>query len=184
MLQLETTKEQLEKLVTIFSKYSGDRPKPNRNLDQFWATEETVLRRAVLLGSMPGISQKHLLFLGNDDLTSVAFALFFRAERVTVVDIDSRLLRFIEMVAEKEGLPIKTFEHDLRSPLPKPEFKRYDVVFFDPPYTPEAVNTWLVWTMEATLGGGVIGHEKSRSSSPINIILCVMVIRTERLRGV
>ncbi len=154
MLQFEATKEQCEKLVSFFSRYSESRPKPERNFDQFWATEETVLRRAVLLGSIPGISQRQLLFLGDDDLTSVAFTLLFKAERVTVVDIDSRLLQFLEMVARKEELPIETFEHDLRNPLPKPKFKRYDVVFFDPPYTPEALNVWLVRAMEATFEGG------------------------------
>jgi len=115
--------------------------------------EETVLRRAILLGSIPGISQKQLLFLGDDDLTSVAFALFFKAEKVTVVDIDSRILQFLETVAQKEGLPIEIFGHDLRNPLPKSEFRLYDVAFFDPPYTPEAVNIWLARAMEATLGG-------------------------------
>ncbi len=154
MLQFEATKEQSEKLVSFFSKYSEIRPKPDRNLDQFWATEETVLRRALLLGNIPDISRKQVLFLGDDDLTSVAFTLLFRAERVTVVDIDSRLLRFLEVVVQREGLPIEIFEHDLRNPLPKPKFKRYDVSFFDPPYTQEAVNTWLVRAMEATLESG------------------------------
>lgn len=154
MLQFETTKEQLEKLVSVFSGYSGIRPKPDRNLDQFWATAETVLRRAVLVGNIPDVSQKHLLFLGDNDLTSVAFTLFFKAEKITVVDIDSRLLRFLETVAKKEGLPIEILEHDFRNPLPKPQFKLYDVAFFDPPYTPEAINIWLVRAMEATLGGG------------------------------
>lgn len=154
MLYLETTKEQLEKLVSLFSKYSESRPKPDRNLDQFYATEETVLQRAVLLGNIPNISRKQLLFLGDDDLTSMAFTLLFKAEKVTVVDIDSRLLQFLKMVAQKEGLPIEIFEHDLRNPLPKSQFKRYDVAFFDPPYTPEALNTWLVRAMEATLESG------------------------------
>lgn len=154
MIQFEATQEQRERVFNLFSKYREDRPKPNRNLDQFWATEETVLQRAVLLGNIPGISQKKLLFLGDDDLTSIAFTLLFRAERVTVVDIDSRLLQFLKIVAQEERLPIETFEHDLRNSLPKPEFKRYDVVFFDPPYTPEALNTWFIRAMEATLEGG------------------------------
>jgi len=48
------------------------------------------------------------------------------------------------MISQKENLPIKTFEHDLRNPLPKSEFKRYDISFFDPAYTPEDINTWLI----------------------------------------
>lgn len=154
MLQFGATKEQLEKLSNVFSKHENKRPKPDRNLDQFRATEDTVLRRTMLLGNISHISQKRLLFLGDNDLTSIAFALLFKAQEITVVDIDSGLLRFIAEVAEKETLPIEVFEHDLRNPLPKPKFKQYDISFFDPPFTPEAVNTWLVRAMEATLSGG------------------------------
>ncbi len=154
MIQFEATQEQHEKVFGLFSKYREDRPKPYRNFDQFFATEETVLRRAVLLGSIPDISQRQLLFLGDSDLVSLAFCLLFKAGRVTVVDIDNRILRFIETVSQKEGLPIETFEHDLRNPLPKSEFKRYDIAFFDPPYTPEALNTWLIRAIESMITGG------------------------------
>ncbi len=154
MIQFKATQEQHERTLGLFSKYREDRPKPDRNLDQFFATEETVLRRAVLLGNMPDISQKQLLFLGDDDLTSVIFSLLFKAKRVTVVDIDNRILQFIERISQKEGLPIETFEHDLRNPLPKSEFKRYDIAFFDPPYTPEALNTWLIRAIESTITAG------------------------------
>lgn len=155
MIRFEATQEQRERVLAFFSKYREARPKPERNLDQFFAAEETVLRRAILLGGIPDISQKQLLFLGDDDLTSVVFSLLFKAEKVTVVDIDNRILRFIEeMVSLKEGLSIETFEHDLRNPLPKSEFRRYDIAFFDPPYTPEALNTWLNRAIESTITAG------------------------------
>lgn len=154
MIQLEATQEQRERALAFFYKYREARPKPERNLDQFFATEETVLRRAILLGGIPDISQKQLLFLGDDDLTSVVLSLLFKAEKVTVVDIDNRVLRFIEMVSQKEELSIETLEHDLRNPLPKSEFRRYDIAFFDPPYTPEALNTWLNRAIESTITAG------------------------------
>jgi predicted methyltransferase len=154
MLFFEPTKEEKEKFFNVFYKYKNERPKPDRNLDQFYATEETVLKRAVLLGNLTDISQKKLLFLGDDDLASVAFALLFKAEEIMVVDIDKRILEFINMISQKENLPIKIFEYDLRNSLPKSEFKRYDIAFFDPPYTPEAVNTWLIRAIEATLTAG------------------------------
>lgn len=154
MLNFEATKKQRQKILGFFSKYKESYPKSDRNLDQFQATEETVLRRAILLGNIPEVSQKQLLFLGDDDLTSAVFTLLFRAKRVTVVDIDNRVLRFLKMIAQKEGLPIETFEHDIRNPLPKSDFKNYDISLFDPPYTPEALNAWLIRAIEATLGGG------------------------------
>jgi predicted methyltransferase len=154
MLFFEPKKEEKEKVFNVFDKYKNERPKPDRNLDQFYATEETVLKRAVLLGNLPDISHKKLLFLGDDDLTSVAFALLFKAEEIMVVDIDKRILGFINMISQKENLPIKTFEHDLGNPLPKYQFKRYDIAFFDPAYTPEAINTWLIRAIEATITAG------------------------------
>lgn len=154
MIRLEVTQKQRERVLAFFSKYREARPKSERNLDQFFATEETVLQRAILLGGMPDISQKQLLFLGDDDLTSVVFSLLFKAEKITVVDIDNRILRFIEMVSQKEGLSIETLEHDLRNPFPKSEFRRYDIAFFDPPYTPEALNNWLNRAIESTITAG------------------------------
>lgn len=62
MIQFEATQEQREKVFGFFSRYRESRPKPDRNLDQFYATEDTVLRQAVLLGTIPGIAQKKLPF--------------------------------------------------------------------------------------------------------------------------
>lgn len=144
----------LKKFLEIISKYKNLRPNPERNFDQFFCTEETAVKRANLINSLPQAESKNLLFLGDDDLVSIAFCLFFKAKKIMVVDIDKRILNFIKMIGEKENLPIETYEHDLRNPLPKNEFKNYDIVFFDPPYTPEAVNTFLLRAMEASLGSG------------------------------
>jgi predicted methyltransferase len=56
MLFFEPTKEEQEKFFNVFNKYKSERPKPDRNLDQFYTTEKTVLKRAVLLGNLPDIS--------------------------------------------------------------------------------------------------------------------------------
>jgi predicted methyltransferase len=184
MLFFEPTREEREKFFNVFNKYKNERPKPDRNLDQFYATEETVLKRAILLGNLPDISQKKLLFLGDDDLTSVAFALLFKAEEIMVVDIDKRILELINMISQKENLQIKTFEHDLKNPLPKSEFKRYDIAFFDPPYTPYAINTWLIRAIEATLTAGPdYKKKKPEVLSRKNYIMCYGYTDRETERG-
>ena len=154
MLQYTIQKDHFQRLGNLLSRYNIQRPKPERNLDQFWVTEETILRRAVVLGNIQNITQKSLLFLGDSDLTSIAFNLFYQAGKTTVVDIDSRLLLFLQNIAKDEGFSIDFLEHDLRKPLDKKRFSNYDIVFFDPPYTPQAVNIWLVRAMEASLDKG------------------------------
>lgn len=161
MLQVKIQKYQNKKLVALLSQYHDRRPKPDRNLDQFWATEETILRRAKILGNIENIDKKSLLFLGDNDLTSIAFSLLYQADKVAVVDIDSRLLLFLKDISKSEGFSIDIFEHNLRSPLDKKKFKNYDIVFFDPPYTPQAINTWLIRAMEATISGGRNKRRKS-----------------------
>lgn len=170
--QLQADKNRLDKTIALFNQYCQKRPGSNRNLDQFWATEETVLRRTEILGSIKDIGNKRLLFLGDDDLTSFVFATFYRAATITVVDIDKRLIDFLTDVARKEGLSIEFIEHDLRNPLPKKKFNNYDVVFFDPPYTPSAVQVWLARAAEATLGSGTNKKRKEtdRLSSKIYLM--------------
>jgi predicted methyltransferase len=184
MLFFEPTREEREKFFNVFNKYKNKRPKPDRNLDQFYATEETILKRAILLGNLSDISQKKLIFLGDDDLTSVAFALLFKAEEIMVVDIDKRILKLINMISQKEKLQIKTFEHDLKNPLPKSEFKRYDIAFFDPPYTPYAINTWLIRAIEATLTAGPdYKKKKPEVLSRKKYIMCYGYTDRETERG-
>jgi len=154
MMRFEFQEQQFDKVKALFSRHSNKRPKPNRNLDQFWATEETVLRRAIVLGNIKNISHKQILFLGDSDLTSVVFSLFYRVKKITVIDIDSHILSFLAEISKTEGFSIEFCEHDLRKPLDKTKFRNYDIVFFDPPYTSQAINIWLIRAMEASLGTG------------------------------
>jgi predicted methyltransferase len=48
MLKFETDKEKLEKLKNFLEKYKNLRPKPKREYDQFFATEETLIRRVLM----------------------------------------------------------------------------------------------------------------------------------------
>ena len=184
MLNSTYSEEQLDQTLSLFAKYDKDRPKPDRNLDQFRATEKTVLRRATVLGGIDGISEKKLLFLGDNDLTSLVFSTFHRAGEVTVVDIDNRLLDFMGDVAENEGLHIELIEHDLRLPLEKATFNDYDVVFLDPPYTPQAANAWLARAIESTLGSG--SNKKRKKSDTLtskSYLLCYGYTNRSSERG-
>ena len=117
------------------------RPKPELNLDQFYATFKTIEKRVEYLKSLPDFKRRPLLFLGDDDLTSLAISYYFPEKEIVVVDIDERILKFIEKVAKEFSGRIKLYRHDLRNPLPKVDFKNFEIVFFDPPYTPLAFKT-------------------------------------------
>jgi predicted methyltransferase len=119
------------------------RPKPLSRLDQAFALPETSMRRALLMLSEGDLEGRNILLLGDDDLTSIALGLFRLAGKITVFDVDSRLLGLIEGASNSEDLGIECVHHDLRNPLPGSHRSYYDVVFTDPPYTLPALNLFL-----------------------------------------
>jgi N4-bis(aminopropyl)spermidine synthase len=153
MLKFEAKQEKLQKLKEFLEKYKNLRPEPKREYDQFFATEETLISRVAILENFMD-RNKEILFLGDDDLTSLALAIFHSDVKLFVVDIDKDILNFINFITEKEKFNIETYYHDLRNPLPKDKFKKFNLIFTDPPYTPSALELWLTRCLEASLGSG------------------------------
>jgi len=138
-------RQTVELLKTISSK----RPLPERRYDQFTATIETTARRASLLQFFGDVEGKRLLFLGDDDFTSVVVANLGGARSVAVVDIDSRILSEIEAVSGSHNLGIKTVHYDARKKLPTELRNKFDVVFTDPPYTTEGIELFTSRAIES-----------------------------------
>ena len=116
------------------------RPKVDVKLDQSHATPETVLRRAVYLYEHDALEGRNLLVLGDDDLTSVAVGLLAQhleivLGQVVVLECDGRLVDFLSVVSEREGLSINVIARDLREDIPSDLCGKMDVFFTDPPYT-------------------------------------------------
>lgn len=120
-----------------------ERLSPLREYDQFTATPETVLKRASMLDHLSDINHKKLLFLGDDDFTSIATAMTGKPSEIVVLDIDDRILERIKTLSSKHSLNIKTIKHDLKKALPKELLNKFDIVFTDPPYTPDGIRLFI-----------------------------------------
>ena len=125
------------------------RPPAMPQLDQAHATPETSLRRVLYMQEEGDLGGREILLLGDDDLTSVAAGLLKVARRITVVDVDERLLKVIDEISGENGLGIETVCHDLRNPLPEGLRGAFDIVSTDPPYTVPGVELFLSRGIEA-----------------------------------
>ncbi|HJL28781.1 MAG TPA: bis-aminopropyl spermidine synthase family protein, partial [Polyangiaceae bacterium LLY-WYZ-15_(1-7)] len=128
------------------------RPAVKRELDQVFATPETVARRARRLVAT-GEAQRGVLFLGDDDLTSLALRLLLEAagledRRVRVLELDEELVAFLR----ERG--VEATRHDLREPIPKDLDGRFGCVFTDPPYAPEGFGLFLSRAVPALKNDG------------------------------
>ncbi|GIW61743.1 MAG: hypothetical protein KatS3mg089_0595 [Patescibacteria group bacterium] len=149
LLRTLTTSEVYEQSVTLLSRYKDRRTVPKRSLDQLTATIETIGRRVALLDFFGDVKDKQILFLGDDDFTSVATANLKSAQDITVVDIDERILDNIGAISDKLNLRIKRVKHDLREPIPAELKGKFDTVFTDPPYTPEGIQLFVSRALDA-----------------------------------
>ncbi|UCD00728.1 MAG: adenosylmethionine decarboxylase [Promethearchaeota archaeon] len=121
-----------------------NRPAPKFSLDQSHADFPTIIKKTLYLLKKGDIEGRKIIFLGDDDLISLAVGLTQLGKEITVLDIDNRVLNFLSESVER--LSIKNFNilsHDLREPCPEKIVNKYDVVMVDPPYTNEALRLFL-----------------------------------------
>lgn len=115
-------------------------PPPLQSFDQVQATTETLARRATWMRQTFSLRNANILFLGDHDLTCLSLCLSDRSIKATVVDVDDRVLEYIATIAEARQLSIDCIHSDLRFTFPLNLVRWADIVFTDPPYTPEGIS--------------------------------------------
>jgi predicted methyltransferase len=130
-------------------------------IDQSHCTVETKLRRAVTMLAGGAVVGNRILFLGDDDLGSIAVArvaarlgVASSIEEIAVVDVDQRLLSFLSDCLAEVPFRVTFVHHDLRRALPDTLATRFDTVFTDPPFTVDGAELFLSRAVEATAPGG------------------------------
>jgi hypothetical protein len=116
-------------------------PPPIASLDHVQATPKTVRRRALWLAENYDLDRAKLVFLGDHDLTSLAVRAIHPQARMTVVDLDERILEYVDRLSARS---ITTLHADLRFGLPHGITGSADLVFSDPPYTPEGMGLFAL----------------------------------------
>lgn len=132
-----------ELIEKLWLKDSNLRPLAKRNFDQFYATAGTVVKRALKMAEKGDLWQREIVFLGDDDLTSISVALTKQAKRIVVFEIDKRINDLIKNISKQERLNIEVIKYDLRKSLPKKYLNSFDAVFTDPPYTFSGISVFL-----------------------------------------
>ncbi|HDN79572.1 MAG: putative methyltransferase [Chloroflexi bacterium] len=148
----------LEKVEKRFKEIAKNRPEAIQDYDQGYILEDVTLLRVALMWQKGDLQGRELLVLGDDDLVSIAAGLTGVAARVTVLDIDDRLLEFIQDVSEQEKLGIEVIKHDLRYPLPENLQRAFDTFITDPTESLRGLKAFLGRSLSALKGPGSAGY--------------------------
>ncbi len=150
--------EKLKDLLERFKKIVKDRPEPIIQYDQGYVTEESTISRIALMADRGDIQGKDLIILGDDDLVSIAASLSTFPKRVVVLEVDQRLIDFINSVARSEGFEIETYHHDLKNKLPENLVSNFDTFLTDPPETIAGLEVFIGRGLTALKGAGSAGY--------------------------
>lgn len=141
-----------------FKSILRNRPAPADEFDQKFITPEGVMLRVAFMAERGDLAGGRLFVVGDDDLLSVAAALTGAPRKVVVVDIDKRVVEFINTVGDELGLGVEAHTYDVRDPLPPRFQKRFDVFITDPTETVPALKLFLSRAAAALRGRGSAGY--------------------------
>ena len=115
----------------------NNKPLPTFFFDQRPITLSTTIKRINHLLTNNDVYKKNIVFLGDDDLDGLALALTRVDCNITVLDIDERLINYINEVAKLEKLNINAYVYNALDKVPNNLKHTFDVLFTDP--TPEEI---------------------------------------------
>jgi hypothetical protein len=121
----------------VIARLLAQAPAPKERLDHVRVTPATALRRATWLNETYELSR--LLCVGDHDLTALAACLVNPALIAHVADIDEDLLAYVDGRARVLDLNVRCSFADFRFGVPRDILGWADLVFTDPPYTPEGI---------------------------------------------
>ncbi len=129
-----------ERYIEFFKpviEYLNLRPHPEYKYDQSLSTPETVIKRALLMLRNGDVEGKKIVILGDDDGVSLVLGYLQCAKKIFVVDIDSRVLEYINSFTQKNNLSdvLNTQLWDIRTSFPKKWWHCFNTFEMDPPYT-------------------------------------------------
>jgi len=145
-------------LLKMFKEVTEGRPEPLLEFDQGYLTPESTIARVAFADRKGDLRGKKVIVLGDDDLLSLALGLSGLPEQITVLEIDERLVRFIEKASKEKGLKVEVRRHDLRHPLPSDLLAQFDTFFTDPVETLQGLEVFLGRGIASLKGVGCAGY--------------------------
>ena len=147
-----------KEILSEFRKIFKNRPRETTEFDQGVVPEENSIRRLEFVYERGDLEGKEIFFLGDDDLTSVVFALSKMPKRVVVVDIDTRIIDYINKVSKDLNLNLEAYPYNATEKLDKQFVGAFDTFLTDPVETVKGTVLFLSRCLTALKGKGSAGY--------------------------
>jgi predicted methyltransferase len=182
--------EEFKNALSTFKEIFKGRPQETAEFDQGVVPPENSIRRAEFVYMRGDLENKNILFLGDDDLTSIAMMLTGLPEKIHVIEVDERIVNYINKVAEEYNLNVTAELYNAVDPVPDSLKGKFDVFLTDPVETVAGMRLFFSRCIETLRGKGDSGyfgvsHYESSLKKWFNIekdLLAMNLVITDILR--
>ncbi|MFW9853124.1 MAG: bis-aminopropyl spermidine synthase family protein, partial [Candidatus Thorarchaeota archaeon] len=132
-----------QKISDAYSRLKNYRGEPNQELDQYYITEKTSLKKALLVNPEE-YNGKRIILLGDMDLIALSIGLMSKPKDLAVLDIDKRVPEIVfKMKFDHKIRTIRYINHDIRIRMINVLKNQFDYIFIEPPMTKEGLELGL-----------------------------------------
>lgn len=132
--------ETISNTYNILKSYRGE---PNQELDQYYITEKTTFKRALLVNP-DDYNGKRVILLGDMDLVALCIGIISKPKDLAVLDIDKRVPEIVfKMKFDQKIRSIRYINHDIRIRMINVLKNQYDYIFIEPSMTKEGLELGL-----------------------------------------
>jgi len=123
---------------------------------QLHVDEKALLERARLISTFIYSKEQKIIILGDDDALSLIVGSMLPKNKIIVLEIDSRIVNWINKMANSMKLNVQAYPYDARK-TPDPNFIGIgDLFFSDPPYTANGIRLFAGRGIQLTKKNGVL----------------------------
>lgn len=146
-------------IIKEYDEIAKNRPLPTNVYDQGVIDNESAISRFLYMLSRGDLYKKKIIILGDDDLMGILFSLSGIVDEITVLEIDERLVNYINSVKKEKNLKnIEVYTYDARDPLEDIFKNKFDTFFTDPVETVEGLLIFVSRMVEALKGDRCSGY--------------------------
>ena len=149
---------EFSKVLSEYKKICKNRPDAIGDFDQGFMSEEGVARRVEFMYERGDLTNTEIFIVGDDDLLSIFAGLTELPKRIVVIDIDKRVVNFINRIAKERNLNIEAFVYDVQQEFPDSMKRSFDVFVTDPVETLPGIKLFLSRGVSTLKGMGCSGY--------------------------
>jgi len=146
--------DHFKQVLEEYRKVASQRPEAVEEFDQGFISLEGVIRRVEFIYERGDLAGSRIFVVGDDDLFSIAAALTGLPEKVIVVDVDERLINFINKISHEKGLSVEAMKYDVQQAFPDSLKGKFDVFVTDPVETIPGLKLFLSRGASTLRGAG------------------------------